>query len=44
MEIGTKYKILSIDEEKEVQYYLKRIFLQNGYKLYTAGSGKEGME
>lgn len=44
MEIGTKYKILSIDEEKEVQYYLKRIFLQSGYKLYTTGSGKEGME
>jgi two-component system KDP operon response regulator KdpE len=43
MKIGTKYKILSIDEEKEVQYYLKRIFLQNGYKLYTAGNGKEGM-
>lgn len=43
MEIGTKYKILSIDEEKEVQYYLKRIFLQNGYKLYAAGNGKEGM-
>lgn len=43
MEIGTKYKILSIDEEKEVQYYLKRIFLQNGYKLYTAGNGKEGI-
>jgi len=43
MKIGTKYKILSIDEEKEVQYYLKRIFLQNVYKLYTAGNGKEGM-
>lgn len=43
MEIGTKYKILSIDEEKEVQYYLKRLFLQNGYKLYTAGNGKDGI-
>ncbi len=44
MEIGTKYKILSIDEEREVQYYLKRIFLQSGYKLYTAGNRKEGIE
>lgn len=43
MEIGTKYRILSIDEEKEVQYYLKKIFMKNGYKLYTSHSGKDGM-
>lgn len=43
MNVGTKYKILSIDEEKEVQCYFKRIFLQKGYKFYTAKSGKEGM-
>ena len=43
MEVGTKYKILSIDEEREVQYFLKKKFLQNGYKFYTARDGKEGM-
>lgn len=43
VEIGTKYKILSIDEEKEVQYFFKRLFLQRGYKLYTAQSGKDGI-
>ena len=43
MEVGTKYKILSIDEEKEVQYYLKRMFLQKGYKFYSAQSGRDGM-
>lgn len=43
MEVGTKYKILSIDEEKEVQYYLKRMFLQRGYKFFTAQSGRDGM-
>ena len=43
MDVGTKYKILSIDEEKEVQYYLKRIFLQRGYKFYSAQSGRDGM-
>lgn len=43
MEVGTKYKILSIDEEKEVQYYLKRMFLQKGYKFFTAQSGRDGM-
>ncbi len=43
MEMGTKYKILSIDEEKEVQYYLKRMFLQKGYKFSMAQSAKEGI-
>lgn len=43
MEVGTKYKILSIDEEREVQYYLKRMFLRRGYKFFTAQSGKDGM-
>lgn len=43
MEVGTKYKILSIDEEKEVQYYLKRMFLQKGYKFFAAQSGRDGM-
>lgn len=43
MEIGTKYKILSIDEEKEVQYYLKRMFLQKGYKFFSAQSGRDGI-
>ncbi|MCI8634922.1 MAG: response regulator transcription factor [Eubacterium sp.] len=43
VEVGTKYKILSIDEEREVQYFLKKKFLQNGYKFYTARDGKEGM-
>ena len=44
MEVGTKYKILSVDEEKEVQYFLKRMFLQKGFKFYAADSGKGGME
>lgn len=43
MKVGTKYKILSIDEEREVQYYLKKVFFQRGYKFYTAQSGEEGM-
>lgn len=43
MKVGTKYKILSIDEEKEVQCYFKRIFLQKGYRFYAAKSGKEGI-
>ena len=43
MEVGIKYRILSIDEEKEVQYFLKRKFLQNGYKFFTAQSGREGI-
>ncbi len=43
MKIGTKYKILSIDEEKEVQHFYKRIFLQKGCKFYSAQSGKEGI-
>lgn len=43
MEVGTKYKILSIDEEKEVQYYLKRMFLQKGYKFFAAQSGRDGI-
>lgn len=43
MEVGTKYKILSIDEEREVQYYLKRMFLQRGYKFFTAQSGRDGI-
>lgn len=43
MEVGTKYKILSIDEEKEVQYYLKRMFLQKGYKFFTAQNGHDGI-
>ncbi len=44
MEIGTKYRILSIDEEKEVQYYLKRMFVRDGYKFYTAQDAKGGLE
>lgn len=43
MEIGTKFRILSIDEEKEVQYYLKRMFIQKGYKFFAAQSGKDGI-
>lgn len=43
MEVGTKYKILSIDEEKEVQYYLKRMFLQKGYKFFAAQNGRDGI-
>lgn len=43
MEVGTKYKILSIDEEREVQYYLKRMFLQRGYKFFAAQSGRDGI-
>lgn len=43
MEVGIKYKILSIDEEKEVQYFLKRMFLKEGYKLFTAQSGRDGI-
>lgn len=43
MKIGTKYKILSIDEEKEVQYFYKRLFLQKGCKLYAAQSGRDGL-
>ena len=43
MEIGTKYRILSIDEEREVQYYLKKIFIKSGYKFYTAHGGKDGI-
>jgi len=43
MEVGTKYRILSIDEEKEVQYYLKRMFIQRGYKFFSAQSGRDGI-
>ena len=43
MEIRTKYKMLSVDEEKEVQRFLKRLFFQKGYRLYTAQGGKEGI-
>ena len=43
MEIGTKFRILSIDEEKEVQYYLKRMFIRKGYKFFAAQSGKDGI-
>lgn len=43
MEVGTKYKILSIDEEREVQYYLRRMFLQRGYKFFAAQSGRDGI-
>ena len=43
MEVGIKYKILSIDEEKEVQYFFKRMFLKEGYKLFTAQSGRDGI-
>lgn len=43
MKVGTKYKILSIDEEKEVQCYLKRMLLQNGYKFFAVQNGKEGI-
>lgn len=43
MEVGTKFRILSIDEEKEVQYYLKRMFIQKGYKFFSAQSGKDGI-
>lgn len=34
---------MSIDEEKEVQYYLKKMFIQKGYKFYSAQSGRDGM-
>ena len=43
MAVGNKFKILSIDEEKEVQYYLKKTFTQKGYKCYTAQTGIDGI-
>ncbi len=43
MEIGTKYRVLSIDEEKEVQYFLKKKFLERGYRFYAAQDGRDGL-
>ena len=35
MEVGIKYRILSIDEEKEVQYFLKRNRAKRQGRDYT---------
>ena len=40
----SKYKILIIDDEKDVREILKFNIENAGYKVYTAKNGKEGLE
>ncbi|NOZ36239.1 MAG: response regulator, partial [Chlorobi bacterium] len=40
----SKYKILIIDDEKDVREILKFNIANAGYKVYTAKNGKDGIE
>lgn len=39
-----KVKILLIDHDKNMQYFMKKLMQQENYKVYVANTGKEGLE
>ena len=38
-----KFKILSIEDDEELQYCIKKMLLQNGYKFFAAKNGRNGI-
>ena len=44
MNTDEQIKILCVDDEKNVLRSLERIFLDTDYEIFTAQSGREGLE
>ena len=42
--ISDRAKILLIDEDTSISYLIRRAMEKENYKIYIAGSGKQGME
>ncbi|MBU1998722.1 MAG: response regulator [Candidatus Omnitrophota bacterium] len=42
--LGSKLKILVVDDEQDVRERIKSILERRGYQVFTAGDGQEGLD